>query len=172
MVLLDYKEQSSREGQRSLSFKKDCRGIQEENMFLMPSHIILPIQGELPWSISWIHWRNPGNPNPQVLSLLPCRVPLLSNSKKISSSRSMSKSSLRLLFLLLPAPVFMFMLVRSLMLLLLLLLLLLLFVLMMLIILITVLIVMLANAKKLNGENEELDGQTERPSNVSSILIF
>ena len=47
-----------------------------------------------------------------------------------------------------------------------------LFVLMMLIILITVLIVMLANAKKLNGENEELDGQTERPSNVSSILIF
>ena len=134
-------------------------------MFSIPSQRISPRQGELSSRISCIHWRNPGKPEPQF-----CPLPSsFSSSNKISSRRSMSKSSLRLRFFLLPAPVFMFMLVRSLMLLLLLLLLLLLFVLMMLMMFITVLIVMLANAKKLNGEKEELDGQTERPSKMSSI---
>ena len=42
---------------------------------------------------------------------------------------------------------------------------------MMLMIFITVLIVILANAKKEKGEKEELEGQTERPSKVSSIMF-
>jgi len=114
--------------------------------------------------ISWIHSMNPMNPKPHFFSLF---ASFISNSVKISSRRSKLISSFTVLFLLIP--VFIFILVNSLILLLLLLLLLLLFALTILIILITVLIAMTAKARKLKGENDEVEEHCDRASNVSAI---